>query len=98
MNVIEPVVKIDLVRADSYAASGGFRYADEDDDYYNYFVPMSPNSTHLYIRRSVQQGRSIFIEPEYILVFNVEHNSAGIVKANRMVEPIDFTVQAEERN
>ncbi len=98
MNVTEPVVKIDLVRADSSKATRGFRYIDERDDYYGYFVPMSPNSSYLYIRRSVQKGQSIFIEPEYILVFNIKHNSAGIVKADRMVEPIDFTVQAEERN
>ncbi len=98
MNVIEPVVKIDLVRADSYAASRGFRYIDEQNDYYGYFVPMSPNSAYLYIRQSVREGQSIFIEPEYILVFNITHNSAGLVKADRMVEPVDFTVQAEEKN
>ena len=98
MNIVEPVKKIDLVRADSYEASKGFRYQDEGDDYYDYFVPMSPNSGHLYIRRSIREGQSIFIDPQYILVFNIKHNSAGIVKANRMVEPVGFTVQAEERN
>lgn len=95
MNVIEPERTENLVRADSYAASNGFRYMDVDDGIYSYFVPMSDNSTHLYIRQNIQDGESIFIAPKYVLVFNVKSNSAGIVKADEMVEPIAFNVVAE---
>ncbi len=82
-----------LVRADSKEARNGFRFAPYGS--YVYLVPMKGNETTLYIRRSIQEGRSIFIEPEYVLVFNVRNNKAGIVLANRMVEPVEFTVQME---
>ena len=65
MNVIEPERTQNLVRADSCKAKKGFRYLDEDDNTYSYFVPMRDNSTHLYIRRNVKGGESIFIHPKY---------------------------------
>ncbi len=95
MNVIEPTVTKDSVRADSREAKKGFRYLDENDNTYGYFVPMEDNRFTLYIRRIVQEGQSIFITPQYVLVFNVQSNAAGIVKADRMVEPVDFTVNVE---
>ncbi|KKL21721.1 hypothetical protein LCGC14_2442630 [marine sediment metagenome] len=92
MNVIEPVVTRNLVRADSWKAENGFRYLDEDDNTYSYSVPMNSNSTHLYIRRAIRENQSVFITPEYVLVFNVQSNVAGIVKADKMVEPVEFKV------
>ena len=97
MKVNDPLFISNPVRADSDEAKNGFRYIDEDDNTYNYFVPMDSNSVHLYIRRSMGKDRSIFIAPSHILVFNVQSNSAGIVKADRMVEPVDFTVNAERK-
>lgn len=92
MKVIEPTKQVDLVRADSKEAKNGFRYLDYDDITYSYFVPMDDNSACLYIRQQIQEGQSIFISPEYVLVFNVQHNTAGIVKADEMVEPVELEV------
>ncbi len=92
MKVIEPERTTNLVRADSLKARNGFRYFDKNEETYMYFVPMKDNSHHLYIRRTVREGQSIFITPVYILVFSVRYNTAGIVKADRMVEPINFVV------
>ena len=93
MNVIEPVVTRNLVRADSRKARNGFRYfilgAIE------YFVPTEDNPHVLYIRRAIGEGQSIFITPKYVLVFNVKNNMMGIVKADQMVEPVNFTVNVE---
>ncbi len=97
MNVIEPVVTRNLVRADSKEAKNGFRYLDEDDITYSYFVPMNDNRFNLYIRRTIQDGQSIFITPQYVLVFNVQSNAAGIIEADKMVEPVDFTVNTERK-
>ena len=95
MNVIEPVVTRNLVRADSPEAMNGFRKWHEIDKEWDHFVPMCANSTHLYIRRTIQEGRSIFIEPSHLLVFNLQFNSAALIEADKMVEPVDFTVNAE---
>ena len=95
MNVIEPMKTNNLVRADSREAENGFRYLDTRDNTYDYFVPMNSNSSNLYIRRAPREDRSIFIAPEYVLVFNVRFNIAGIVKADKMVEPVDFTFSVE---
>ena len=95
MNVIEPVVTRNLVRADSREAEDGFRYLD--DNIYSYFVPMDDNRHHLYIRQAIKDGQSIFITPQHVLVFNVRSNVAGIVEADKMVEPVEFEVNAVER-
>ena len=95
MNVIEPMKTNNLVRADSREAKKGFRYLDENNNTYGYFVPMEDNRFNLYIRRTVQEGQRIFITPQYVLVFNVQSNAAGIVEADKMVEPVKFTVNAE---
>ncbi|KKK88616.1 hypothetical protein LCGC14_2741380 [marine sediment metagenome] len=92
MRIIEPVNIENLVRADSVEAHEGFRYLDENDGIYGYFIPMDDNSSNLYIRRTIKTGKSIFIAPEYVLVFNIRFNIAGAIKANKMVEPVDFTV------
>ncbi len=92
MKVIEPIEKSNLVRADSEEAKNGFRKWHEIDEEWDYFVPMSDNSTNLYIRRTIQEGRSIFIAPDHVLVFNVQNDSAGLVKADAMVEPVTFEV------
>ncbi|KKN03336.1 hypothetical protein LCGC14_1108780 [marine sediment metagenome] len=92
MNVIEFMRTENLVRADSEETENGFRYFDEEDNTYSYFVPMDDNSHNLYIRMAIKEGRSIFITPNYVLVFNLKNNTAGIVKADKMVEPVNFTV------
>ncbi len=97
MIVIESMETKNLVRADSEEAENGFRYLDEEDNTYNYYMPMDDNSCHLYIRMTIKEGRSIFINPNYVLVFNLQFNIAGVVKADKMVEPIDFTVNVEEK-
>ena len=79
MNVIGPVKTETLVRADSYKARNGFRYLDEDTGTYDYFVPMEDNRNHLSIRQIVQGDQSIFISPNYVLIFNVHYNCAGLV-------------------
>ena len=96
MYVIEPERVENLVRADSVKARNGFRYADDVDKIYAYFVPMGGNSRHLYIRRVIRKGQNILINPEGVLVFNVQSNSAGIVKGDQMVEPVKFTVNASQ--
>ena len=88
MNVIELMKTNNLVRADSREAKKGFRYLDEYNNTYGYFVPMKDNQFNLYIKRITQEGQSIFITPQYVLVFNVQFNAAGIIKADRMVEPV----------
>ncbi|KKL76894.1 hypothetical protein LCGC14_2040330 [marine sediment metagenome] len=95
MNVIEPMQTNNLVRADSREAEDGFRYLD--DNIYSYFVPMNDNRSTLYIRQAIRENQSIFITPEYVLVFNVRFNVAGIVEADKMVEPVDFTVNVERK-
>ena len=97
MNVIESMETKNLVRADSEEAENGFRYLDEEDNTYNYFVPMDDNSYHLHIRMTIKKGKSIFINPTYVLVFNLQSNTAGVVKADKMVEPVDFTVNVERK-
>ncbi len=97
MNVIEPVATRNLVRADSPEAMNGFRKWHETDQEWDHFVPMCANSINLCIRRTVQEGRSIFIEPSHILVFNLQFNSAAIVEADAMVEPVNFTVNVERK-
>ena len=92
MKVIEPNETSKEVRADSPEAKNGFRTYDDLEEEYDYFVPMNSNSMNLSIRRTVRGERSIFIEPEHILVFNIQFNCAGIIKADKMVEPVDFTV------
>ena len=97
MNVIEPMKTNNLVRADSREAKKGFRYLDENDNTYGYFVPMEDNRSYLYIRRAIQEGQSIFIPPQYVLIFNVQSNAAGIVKADKMVEPVELEVIVKEK-
>ncbi len=97
MKIVESIEKRNLVRADSREAKNGFRKWHKTDEEWDYFVPMCDNSMNLSIRRTKRKGRNIFIEPEYILIFNVRDNSAGLVKSNAMVEPIDFTVIEKER-
>ncbi len=92
MNVIESMETKNLVRADSEEAENGFRYLVEEDITYNYYIPMDDNSYYLYIRRAIRKGRNLFINPDYVLVFNLRSNTAGVVKADKMVEPVDFTV------
>ncbi len=96
MDIVEPERTENLVRADSLKARKGFRYLDEDDKTYDYFVPMSDNQHNLYIRRAKWGGQSTLINPDYILIFNVQHNAAGIVKVDQMVEPVEFVVNVEE--
>ena len=97
MNMIELKRTENLVRADSREAENGFRQWHEMDQEWDHFVPMCANSTNLYIRRTIQEGRSIFIEPSHILVFNLQFNSAAIVEADAMVEPVNFTVNVERK-
>lgn len=98
MKITEPVEVSKLVRADSEEARDGFREYDEIGEGWDYFVPMDDNSSHLYIRRNIQDGRSIFIEPDRILVFNIKYNIAGIIKADTTVEPVELTVKVERKN
>lgn len=95
MKVNKPTLVSNSVRADSSEAKNGFGYEALGE--YEYFVPVSDNSCILYIRRSLKKGQSIFIEPEYVLVFNVKNNTMGIVKANQMVEPVNFSVNVETK-
>ena len=97
MNVIEPMKTNNLVRADSREAKKGFRYLDENNNTYEYFVPMEDNRSTLYIRRVIQEGQSIFITPQYVLVFNVRFNAAGIIRADRMVELVELEVIVKEK-
>ncbi len=82
-----------LVRADSKEAENGFRYKDDPEEKYGYYVPVSDNSMNLYIRRAITDRESIFIRPKDVLVFNVNFNSTGIVEADQMVEPVNMMVQ-----
>ena len=93
MKVNDPDLICNFVRADSPEAANGFGY--EFHGRYEYAVPVKDNPQILYIRRAVKEGQSSFIEPEYILVFNVKNNCMGIIKANQMVEPVNFTVNVE---
>ncbi len=96
MNVIEPAVTRNSVRADSREAKNGFRYFVLG--VIEYFVPTKDNPHNLYIRRSIREGQSIFITPEYVLVFNVKNNTMGIVRADQMVEPVEFEVNMEGKD
>ena len=95
MRVIEPDDQSKSVRADSVEAKSGFKSYDEYAEEWDYFVPMKDNPNTLYIRRKLQDNQSIFITPNYVLVFNVMYNCAGIVKADKMVEPVNLTVNVE---
>lgn len=96
MNIDDQTQPDNLVRADSPEARKGFRLLDREicrtSMKYSYFVPMDDNSTHLYIRRTIKKERSTPIEPEHILVFHIGNNTAGIVEAGKMVEPVDMKV------
>ncbi len=92
MKVIKSTKQVNLVRADSKEAKNGFRYLDKTDGTYGYFVPMKDNSSYLYIRRTIKEGRSIFITPSHILIFNVQYNIAGVIRADKMVEPVELEV------
>ncbi len=96
MNLITVHKAVKLVRADSEEAKEGFRSLAEDEAY-AYLVPMDDNSAHLYIRRRIGEGGSIFITPDNILVFNLKYNIAGLVKADEMVEPVNLTVSVGEK-
>ncbi len=97
MNVIERMKTNNLVRADSPEAMNGFRKWREIEEEWDYFIPMDANFTNLYIRRTIQEGRSNLIEPSHVLVFNLEYNSAAIVKADKMVEPVELEVIVKEK-
>ncbi len=97
MKVIELERVENSVRADSPEAMNGFRKWHETDKEWDYFVPMDDNFVNLYIRRTIQEGRSIFITPNYVLVFNIQCNTAAIIKANAMVEPVEFEVIVKEK-
>ncbi len=96
MNLVMTDKPRNLVRADSGEARKGFRSFD-DEESYDYFVPMDDNSAHLYIRKRIKEGESIFITPDNILVFNLRYNIAGLVKADEMVEPVNLTVNVGEK-
>lgn len=93
MRVNKPTEVSNLVRADSKKASNGFRYVFLGGD--EYAVPVKDNPSVLYIRRAIKEEQSIFIEPDYVLVFNIKNNCMGIIKAGQMVEPVDLTVNVE---
>ncbi len=97
MKITRFVEKSNVVRADSPEAMSGFRKWCEISNEWDHFVPMDDNSPNLYIRRTIQEGRSIFIEPNYVLVFNLQFNCAALVKADEMVEPVDLTVNVERK-
>ncbi len=110
MNLVTTEKPRNLVRADSEEAKEGFRSFDDDDraagqlrsGSYVYFVPMDGNSAHLLIKRKgwiIQTSRkeTMPIKPEYVLVFNLRYNIAGLVKADEMVEPVNLTVNIGEK-
>ena len=96
MEIRDPDLICNFVRADSPEAADGFGF--EQNGIYEYLVPMQDNEANLYIRRQIQEGQSIFIESEYVLVFNVKNNRAGIIRADRMVEPVDFVVTTKGKS
>ena len=101
MNLITPSKPKNLVRADSEEAKEGFRSFD-DDESYDYFVPMDDNSSHLSIKRKggvtqTYRKRTVSITPNNVLVFNLRYNIAGIIKADEMVEPVNLTVNVGEK-
>ncbi len=97
MNLITASKPKNLVRADSEEAKEGFRTPEEDESYV-YFVLMDDNSSHLWIRRRGRGTKmSAYIEPDYVLVFNLRSNTAGLVKADEMVEPVNLTVNVGEK-
>ncbi len=96
MNLITASKPRNLVRADSEEAREGFRTLEEDESS-GYFVSMNDNSSYLCISKRIKEGESIFIAPDYILVFNLQYNVAGLVKADEMVEPVNLTVNIGEK-
>ena len=97
MNLVTTSKPKNLVRADSEEAREGFRTLEEDESY-DYFVPMDDNRIHLQVRRKVTPPQKlVYVEPDYTLVFNLRYNIAGLVKADEMVEPVNLTVNVGEK-
>ena len=96
MNLVTTDKPRNLVRADSEEAREGFRTFNEDE-FSGHFVPMDGNSSHLSIKRKVlSASKPVIIGPGYVLVFNLDYNIAGIIKADEMVEPVNLTVNVGE--
>ncbi len=94
MEIIDVNEPVREVRADSVEAKDGFRYKDSGS--YVYCVPMSDNSGSLDIRRA-RDGNRFTLGSEFVLIFNPRNNIAGFVKADKMVVPMEFILNAAEK-
>lgn len=82
-----------VVRADSPEARNGFSYLPSGHNEYQYFVPIRNNpNVHVELNHYVDVRD---IGQNYILVFNLKHNRIGFVRADQMVEVIDFIVDVK---
>ena len=93
MRVIEPKVVENLVRADSIAKEKGLRYFDEEEGSYDYFVVLDTNAAYY----SVRLRSKLKLSYVPLWVFNVKTGTLATVPADKMVEPVDFTVNAERK-
>ena len=83
MNVIEPGVTRNLVRADSIPQEKAFKEQDG-----TYFIVL--DTQHCYFKLSVRPETEINYDP--IWVFNVRTCTLGVFNRNEMVEPVELEV------
>ncbi len=90
MKVNDPLLVTNPVRADSPEASKGFCYTDPDDGEMLYFLPLYENS-HFTFTDLARKGT----EPDYVPVLNIKSDCVGVVRVDRIVEPVEFIVNVE---
>lgn len=93
MKITEPVKVSNLVRADSEEVKNGFYYVDPVDGTTDYFLPLAENENFDFNFTDPAKRGS---EHLYVPVLNLKEDCIGIVLVDKMVEPVNFTVNVEE--
>jgi len=89
MIIDEPVEDIVEVRADSVEAEDGFRIYDELEEEYDYYLPLRENCNFGFHFTNSRRDDEM---PLYIPVLNIKEDCMGIIKVDRMVEPVNIKV------
>ena len=94
MNITEPVVVNNLVRADSEVAENGFRKWNKKGGEWDYFLPLRKNYNFDFVFTNPERKGT---EPDFVPVLNIREDCIGIIPIDKMVEPVDFTVNVERK-
>ena len=92
MRINDPLLVTNPVRADSPEASKGFCYVDPDDGEMLYFLPLTENAHFTFTFTDPARKRT---EPDYVPVLNIKSDCIGVVRVDRIVEPVEFIVNVE---